>query len=507
MAATTPAALDAALRYAHRHRARFLGDVLELAAIPSVSSDPHHRADVARAARWLGRRLRHAGLSDARIVPTGGHPVVTAGWGDRPERPTLLIYGHYDVQPAEPLAAWTNPPFRPTHDDGLIFGRGVSDDKGQLLTHVAAVESWLATAGRVPVNVRFVLEGEEEVGSPHLPAFLGRHWSWLHPDVAVLSDTNMRDARIPALTVSLRGSLNLELVVTGASAPAHSGMFGGALSDPARELCRILAGLHGADGTPIPELMLGAPNVPPPIRRSAARVSGLTEVELLSLSGARRPGPGTVEPGWSAHERTTIRPACVITGLQAGYTGPGQLNAVSATASAHLNIRLAPGQNPAVVQAALLRRLRASVPRGVRVRLRRLSATPPVELPMYGPAVETAVEACRRGFGREPVLMRSGGTIPLVAELTHRRKLPVVLLGFALPDSRMHAPDERLSTASFTNGTRTVIAFLHELAHRMRATAVEAEDRRQRRRPPSQVVARSSLTSRMAASLGTGSGE
>lgn len=461
----TPA-LDAALRYAHRHQGRFLREVCELAAVPSVSSRPGHRQDVVRAARWLVRRLRRAGLGDARIVPTDGHPLVTAGWGRSPDRPTLLIYGHYDVQPADPVAAWSSPPFRPTRSGGLVVGRGVSDDKGQLLAHVAALESWLATTGRLPVNVQVILDGEEEIGSPHLAGFLDRDWCRPSPDFAVVSDTRMRNARTPALVVSLRGSLDLQLVVTGAPAPVHSGTFGGALADPARELCRLLAGLHESDGTPIPALRLGAPASAPHTSRAAA-FSGPTDAELLGLARARRPGSGTVEPGWSAYERTTIRPACVITGLRAGRTGVGRLNAVPATAAAGLTVRLAPGQHPAAVEAALLSHLRSSARGGVRVRVRRLSATPPVELPTHGPAVEAAVAACRRGFGRRPVLMRSGGTIPAVAELAHR-SVPVVLMGFALPDDRMHAPNERLAVTSFVHGTRTAAAFLHELAYATR---------------------------------------
>lgn len=456
----TPAALDSALRYAHRHRARFLDDLLQLAAVPSVSSRPAHRADVARAARWLVGRLRRAGLTGVRTVATGGHPLVLAGWGNHPWRPTLLIYGHYDVQPAGPPSAWTSPPFRPTLRDGLIVGRGVSDDKGQLLTHVAAVECWLATAGRLPVNVRLVLDGEEEIGSPHLAAFLDRYWGLLHPDAAVLSDTRMRDPRTPALAVSLRGALDLRLVVTGSRLPVHSGTFGGALADPARELCRIIAGLHRPDGTPIPALRLGAPVAP---RDPFTQVS---DVELLSLAGAAWPGPGTVEPGWTAHQRTTVRPACVVTALQAGSPRHGRVNAIPDMATARLTIRLAPGQDPARVREALLRHLCAATPSGVRVRLDTLSATPGVELATGGAPVEAAVAACRIGFGREPVFMRSGGTIPLVTELTHRRGVPVVLLGFALPDDRMHAPDERLSLDALNRGTRTAVAFLYELARR-----------------------------------------
>ncbi|TJZ54099.1 M20 family dipeptidase [Streptomyces piniterrae] len=461
----TPAPLAAALRYAHRHRARFLDDVVELAAIPSVSTQPAHRSDVRRAARLLARRLRRAGLQDARVVATGGHPVVTAGWGNRPGRPTLLIYGHYDVQPAEPLAAWSSPPFRPTRRGDLLVGRGVSDNKGQLLTHVAAVESWLASVGRLPVNVRCVFEGEEEAGSPHLPAFLDRHWARWQPDVAVVSDTRMRDATTPALTVSLRGSLNLELTVNGATTHVHSGTYGGALADPARELCRIVAGLHLADGTPLPQLRWGTRALTESARRVSAR-SGPSDNELLALARAHRPGPGTVEPGWSAYERTTIRPACVITGLQAGYTGPGRQSIVPSSATARINVRLAPFQDPAVVEEALRQHLRATARAGVRVRLRRLSAAPPVELPTRGPAVEAAVAALRQGFGRRPVLLRSGGTIPVVAELARRRDLPVVLMGFALPDDRMHAPGERLSISCFHRGTRTAVAFLHELGAR-----------------------------------------
>jgi acetylornithine deacetylase/succinyl-diaminopimelate desuccinylase-like protein len=451
-AGSVPAGTRAALAYATRHRGRFLAEVAEFAAIPSVSADPARRADVRRAARWLAGRLRAAGLRDVRVLRTAGHPVVLAGWGDDPGRPTLLVYGHYDVQPAGPAGAWPNPPFRPTVHNGLMVGRGVSDDKGQLLAHVAALESWLRGAGGLPVNVRCVFDGEEEVGSPHLGAVLDRCWPWLRADGAVISDTRMRSARRPALTVSLRGTLRVEIVVRGPARDLHSGTFGGAVAEPARELCRLLAGLHDEQGRPAPALRVG-------LRELPTVGAGPGDAELLALAGAAPPGTGTVEPGYSAYQRTTARPALTVAALRAGH----RHGVLPNTARAAVDVRLAPGQRPIRVATALLRHLRAEARPGVTVSARVRAAAAPVDLPRAGPLWRAGVTACRRGFGRTPVPLRSGGTIPVVHQFAGR-DVPVLLLGFALPDDRMHAPGERLSLTAFARSVSTCVHLLPEFA-------------------------------------------
>ncbi|QUQ71762.1 M20/M25/M40 family metallo-hydrolase [Kutzneria sp. CA-103260] len=383
--------MKAALAYAHRNRGRFVEEIAELAAIPSVSSD---RPQARRAATWLAARLRRAGLG-VRIVDTPGNPLVVGGWGRRPDRPTVVLYGHYDVRPAGDLRQWRTPPFQPVVHNGFMLGRGVSDDKGQLLAHVAAVESWLRGGGTLPVNVRLLLDGEEEVGSPHLAGFLDR-WG-VTPSVAVISDTAMHSPSVPALTVSLRGVVRLAVTVRRPGTDLHSGTYGGRVVDPGRQLCRLIASLrvHGTSMT--------------------------------------------------------------ISRLRAGR-GDGVL---AAEASARLEFRLSPGVSP----DAVIRSLRRSVAGVEGASARVVLARPPVRVPRTGWAIDAARVASRHGFGHEPVFQGSGGGIA-AAGLFADRGIPVLLLGFAVPDNRMHAPNERLSLAAFARSVDTCIALLPALADR-----------------------------------------
>jgi acetylornithine deacetylase/succinyl-diaminopimelate desuccinylase-like protein len=451
-ATRTVTATGAALGYARAHAARHLHDVATLAAIPSVSADPAHRGDVERAARWLVARLRSAGLPEVRLHRTDGHPAVVGYAPAPPGAPTLLVYGHYDVQPAGPSGAWAVAPFRPVVRDGVLYGRGVSDDKGQLMAHVAAVECWYATAGALPVGVVLVLDGEEEIGSPHLGPVLDAVWARYRPSAAVVSDTRMRDARTPALTVSLRGAVHAELIVRGAAGDLHSGAYGGAVADPARELCRIVCGLHSPRGA------VRLPGLPPPSPRAVPGEAVPSDAEVLGLGWARPAGAGAVEARFGAHARATVRPALVVSALR---TGDGRSRAVvRAEASADLSLRLAPGQDPARAVAALRSRIRRLSRPGTVVSLDIRATAAPVELPTSGTLVDAARAAARIGFGRAPVLLRSGGTIPVVHQLAVVRGLPTVLLGFALAEDRMHAPNERFAVDCFRGGVRTAVALL-----------------------------------------------
>ena len=391
--------MKAALAYARRHRGRFVEEIAELAAIPSVSSD---RPQVRRAASWLAARLRRAGLG-VQVVATPGNPLVVGGWGRRPDRPTVVLYGHYDVRPAGDLAQWRTPPFRPVVHNGFMLGRGVSDDKGQLLTHVAAVESWLRGAGTLPVNVRVLLDGSEELGSPYLAGFLDR-WG-VTPSVAVISDTAMHSPSVPALTVSLRGVVRLAVTVRRPGTDLHSGTYGGRVLEPGVELSRLIASL---------------------------RI------------------PGT---------------SMTVSSLRAGH-GDGVL---AAQAFARLEFRLSPGVSP----DAVIRSLRRSVAGFEGASTRVVIARPPVRVPRTDWAVDAAFDACRHGFGAAPVFQGSGGGVA-AAGLFADRDVPVLLLGFAVPDNRMHAPNERLSLRAFARGVDTCVALLPALAQRWRQSSLSA---------------------------------
>jgi acetylornithine deacetylase/succinyl-diaminopimelate desuccinylase-like protein len=446
-----------ALAYAETHRSRFIADLQDFVRIPTVSVQPQHASAVRRGAAWLAGRLRHAGLERVAVLPLAGHPLVYAEWRRRPDRPTVLIYGHYDVQPPDPLAAWHSPPFAASVRGDNLYGRGSSDDKGPVLAHANALEAYLQTGGTLPVNVICLFEGEEEIGSPHLPAFLIRHRAALRSDVAVMSDTRILGPDRPAITYSLRGALSLEIEVRGPRHDLHSGSFGGAVHDPLQVLCELLARLHDPQGRVAIPGFYDSVRSQSMAERTAMARSGLGDAEILRGAGVYR---GWGEPGYSLYERTTIRPALTINGLSGGYQGPGGKAVIPAAARAKLNFRLVPDQNPHEIAQLLRRYLARLAPPTAQVRVRLQMTAPPAELPRTHPALHAAALAYRQGFGVPPVLVRSGGTIPVVNTLHETLGIPTVLLGFALPDDGMHAPNEKIHLPTFGRAIATCIWFL-----------------------------------------------
>ena len=452
-----------AITYANSQRAATLHGLEELVRFPSVSADPRHARDLRRCADWLARRLRRIGLEAVRVVPTPRHPLVYGEWCRRPGRPTVLVYGHYDVQPADPVGAWRSPPFEPTRRGDDLYGRGASDDKGQLTAHLAAIEAWLAGAGRAPVNVRCLFDGEEEIGSPSLPSFLARHRRDLLVDVAVLSDTRMLGPGRPAITYALRGLLNLELELQGPSRDLHAGTYGGAVHNPLQALCELIGRLHDADGR------VAVPGFYDEVRRPTWR-----DRRVMAASG---PSDGTIrreagvcrawgERGFSLYERTTLRPALTVNGIVGGYAGPGVKSVIPARATAKLGVRLVPDQDPRVVERLLREHIARCIPATVRATVHASGHARPTLLNPYHPAMDAAVAACCRGFGTPPAFLRSGGTIPVVRLVQEILGAPTVLLGLALPDDQMHAPNERFHLPNLWRGTETLIWFLHEVATR-----------------------------------------
>lgn len=466
---TPPARTDAddverPLRYARANEARFLSELREFVRFPSVSAQPRHAADVRRCADWLAAHLSRVGLEHARVIPTARHPVVYADWLRAPGRPTVLIYGHYDVQPVDPLGEWRTPPFEPTVRGRNLYGRGACDDKGQLFAHVKAVESYLRAAGRLPVNVRCLFEGEEEIGSPNFKPFVGRHARELAADAVVMSDTRMLGPGRPAITYGLRGALSLELDITGAPHDLHSGNFGGAIHNPLDALCRVLAGLHDSRGrVSVPGFYDRVRRWPRGEREYMARV-GPSDAEILRNAGV---ACGRGEPGFTLYERTTVRPALVVTGLTGGYQGAGSKSIIPARASAKINVRLVPDQQPDEIDRLLRAHLRRLTPPTVCADVRTLFRTQPALVGRNHPAMSAAVAAYRRGFGAEPVFVRSGGSIPVVNTFQEALGAPTVLMGFALPDDRIHAPNEKFHLPNFYRGIQTCLWFLLEAARRL----------------------------------------
>lgn len=444
---------------------RFLEELLQLVAIPSISTDPAYAPAVRACAAWLARHLRAIGLDGVRVFETPRHPIVYAEKQVSPRLPTLLIYGHYDVQPVAPAAAWTVPPFGGLVRGNRLYGRGASDDKGQLFTHVKALEILLRTGRQLPLNVKMLLEGEEEIGSPHLGAFIREHRHLLRADCAVLSDTNLLSAEQPALTFGLRGSFSAELEVRGPHTELHSGIFGGAVLNPLQALCGLLAGLHDARGRiMLPGFYDDVQPISPAERAYAARY-GPPDAQLLREAGV---GQGWGEAGYTLYERTTLRPSLSITGLSGGYEGAGTKSIIPAVARAKLSFRLAAGQDPHAVEQQLRAYLARRTPTQVRAILRVQLHARPYQVAPGHPAMRAAARAYVGGFGRPPVLQRSGGTIPVAVLLEEALGLKTILMGFGLPDDRKHGPDEFLYLPNFWRGIHTSQVFMRDVARSLR---------------------------------------
>lgn len=461
-------------RFAVDNRLRFPEELKAFVGIASVSGQPDHTADVNKCANWLAQHLSWIGLKQVKIIPTAGHPLVYAEWNKRPRRPTLLIYGHYDVQPADPLGEWRTKPFEPMVRGDYLYGRGASDDKGQLFAHVKALEAYLQTAGTLPVNVKCLFEGEEEIGSPNLPAFLARRREMLQADVALISDMAILAPDRPALTYALRGALSLELEVSGAKRDLHSGIFGGVVHNPLQALCEIIAQLHDQAGRiAIPGFYDRVRKWPAAERRFMAR-SGPADAQILRNAGSRA---SWGESGFSLYERATIRPALSVTGITGGYQGAGPKSVIPARATAKLNFRLARDQDSAEIEHLVRRHIAAITPPTVRSRVKKQLMARPALVDRNHPAMRAAGLAYERGFGARPVFLRSGGTIPVVNMLQEQLGIPTVLMGFALPDDRAHGPNEKFYLPNFFNGIATSIAFLAELGAGLRPRPKTAQHR------------------------------
>jgi acetylornithine deacetylase/succinyl-diaminopimelate desuccinylase-like protein len=449
------------LAYARSHRARFLDELKRFVRFPSVSAQRKHAGDVRACAEWLAGQLKAIGMAGTRIVPTPRHPIVYAEWKGAPGRPTVLIYGHYDVQPPDPLNEWTSPPFEPTVRGRHLYGRGACDDKGQLFAHVKALESCLKTTGRLPVNVKCLFEGEEEIGSLNLKTFLMKNAEKLAADAAVMSDTRMMGPDQPALTYSLRGGLSLELEVTGPRRDLHSGTFGGAVHNPLQALCEIVARLHDKDGRIAIPGFYDHVRLPDERERAYMATVGPSDAKILADAGSER---SWGEKGFSLYERTTIRPSLSICGLTGGYQGEGSKAVIPARASAKLNFRLVPDQDPREIDVLVRRCLDRATPSTVRSRITTQLGARPAVLDRGQPVMRAAAHAYRRGFGAAPVFLRSGGSIPVVNLFQERLEIPTALMGFALPDDRIHAPNERFFLPNFERGIATCLAFMEEMA-------------------------------------------
>jgi acetylornithine deacetylase/succinyl-diaminopimelate desuccinylase-like protein len=436
-----------------------LDSLCELLRIPSVSTDPAHAEDVARAAEWVANDLRAMSFA-TEVIPTAGHPIVYAEWLGAPGKPTVLIYGHYDVQPPDPVELWRNPPFEPTIEGGNIVARGATDDKGQFYAHLKGCEAHMRTTGSLPVNVKFVIEGEEEIGSPNLEPFLAEHRERLAADIVLVSDTSMYAPGRPAITWGLRGLAYFEVHVKGPSHDLHSGLYGGAVKNPINALCEMIGKLHDEQGRVTVDGFYDDVRPLTEQERAETAALGHDEAAFRAEIGVSE---SVGEAGYTVLEQTASRPTLDCNGIWGGYTGAGAKTVLPSEAHAKFSCRLVADQDPRDIEDKVEAWFAANAPAGVEVSVKRHHGAPPFLVDRSAPAISAAVRALERVWQTKPVFIRSGGSIPIVASFKHVLGLDTILMGFGLADDRLHSPNEKFGLENFRQGIRSSAYVLEEL--------------------------------------------
>jgi len=456
-------------RYCAENQDRFIAELIDALRIPSISADPAYASEVRRNAEYFAEAATRAGFANAQILETGGHPAVYAERIVDPSLPTALIYGHHDVQPIDPLDEWLSPPFEPQVRDGSLYGRGAADDKGQVWMHLKALEAHLKTRGEAPINLKLIVEGEEESGSVHFEDLIRRERDRLAADVLVVSDTGIPARDIPSLSTGLRGMAGVEVLVRGPDIDLHSGAFGGTVQNPIGALAHILAGLQDptTGRVTVPSFYDDVREPSAAERELFAKVP-YDEAEFRAEAGNVSALAG--EQGWSVPERLWARPTLEFNGIWGGYAGPGNKTIIPSTAGAKITCRLVPNQDPEDIAAKVAAAIRAAAPPGVSVEAVGNAGGRPVVTSVDHPAVQAAVRAVARVFGRDPVFTREGGSIPPVESFARLMGLPAVLFGVGLPDDRIHAPNEKLDLELFGKGVRVLAHLWDELAVALPAT-------------------------------------
>jgi acetylornithine deacetylase/succinyl-diaminopimelate desuccinylase-like protein len=452
---------NSVIDFINLNRDRYLDELKALLAIPSISALPEHAADVRRCAEWCADEMRRIGLENVRLIDTPGNPVVYGDWMGAAGAPTILFYGHYDVQPVDPIELWHSPPFEATVRDGEIYARGAADDKGQVFMHFKAVEAHLKQNGRLPVNMKFILEGEEEVGSAHLDDFVRAHRADLAADVVVISDSPMFARGVPSICYGLRGLVYFQIDLRGSSTDLHSGSFGGAVANPALVLAQLLSQMKDRSGR--------------------VKISGFYD-DVVPLQDEERKAWATLpfnekqykkafgipklygETGYTTLERTWARPTFEVNGLLSGFTGEGAKTVLPAVAMAKVSMRLVPNQDPDKIAAKFEEYVHHVAPKTAQVTVTRMHGGKPWMTSYDNPFVQAAARAIERGFGQKPVFTREGGSIPVVSTFQEELGLPSVLFGVGLPDENAHAPNEKLDVSNFQNGVIASAILYQEIA-------------------------------------------
>jgi acetylornithine deacetylase/succinyl-diaminopimelate desuccinylase-like protein len=449
-----------AVAYAHENHSRFLDELKALLRIPSISTLPEHDGDCRKTAETLAAELKRIGFDNVRLIETVAHPLVYADWLHAEGKPTALLYGHYDVQPVDPIDEWTTPPFEPTERDGNLYARGAADDKGQVVAQVKALESLLAANGKLPINVRILFEGDEEVGGEGIEAYVASKPPELKADFALISDTELFAPGLPTLCVGLRGMIYTELEVRGAKNDLHSGMYGGAAPNPFVALAQMLAKLKDEEGhilipgfyddiiPPSPEELKAWHSLP--FDEEHYRI---TEVGSKKLVG---------EAGYTVLERTWARPTLDVHGIPGGFTGAGAKTVIPAKALAKVSMRLVPGMLPAKSFEQYKTYIESIAPEGVEVTVRLINSGDPCLIPVNNKYIQAATRALHEVWGKDTVFIRSGGSIPIVGDFDRHLNAPSVMMGFGLPDDNIHAPNEKFSLHNYKLGIESLIRFLEE---------------------------------------------
>jgi acetylornithine deacetylase/succinyl-diaminopimelate desuccinylase-like protein len=458
---------SAAVEYARQNQSRFLSELKDLLRVPSVSTLPEHAGDVRRAAEVLAAEMKRIGLEHVRLIETAtaerkGHPLVYGDWLHAAGKPTVLCYGHYDVQPPDPLEEWLTPPFEPAERNGNLYARGAVDDKGQMYMHLKALEAlFQAGNGKLPMNVRVILEGEEEVGGEGIAAFVREHPQELKADFALVSDTEMFAPELPTLCVGLRGLVYTEIEVRGAKIDLHSGMYGGAAPNPFVALAQIISGLKDREGKILIPGFYDDVQAPSEEEKMAWKRLPFdeehyreTEVGSPVLTG---------EPGHSVLERTWVRPTLDVHGMPGGFTGAGAKTVIPARATAKVSMRLVPAMTPEKVFAQYKAFVESLAPKGVTVQVRMIHSGDAIVIGTDNPYIAAAKDAMREVFGKETVFVRGGGSIPIVGDIERHLKIPAVMMGFGLPDDNLHAPNEKFHIANFYRGIESIIRMMEKL--------------------------------------------
>lgn len=449
------------INYINSNTETFIKELKDLLRIQSISTLPEHKEDMEKAANFVAQKIKYAGIEKVEVYQTQGHPIVYAEWLGAPGKPTVLIYGHYDVQPADPIELWNTPPFEPIIKDGKIYARGATDDKGQMFVHIKSIESFFKTVGKLPVNVKLLIEGEEEIGSPNLYSFLKNNSKLLKCDAVLISDTSLWDEGVPTLTYGLRGISYMEIEVTGPNRDLHSGTYGGAVPNPINVLAEIISKLKDKNGRIlIPGFYNDVLKLTKQEKENLKKLK-YTEKEFSSSIGIKK---SVGEKGYSLLERIWSRPTLDCNGIWGGFTGKGAKTIIPSKASAKISMRLVPNQNPKKIEKLFSDYIKKIAPDFVDVKISSIHGGSPFISQLDKPIMKIAAKAMSLAFGKETVFMREGGSIPIVVEFAEKLKATPVLMGLGLDSENLHSPNEHFNLNHFRLGIISSAYFMEELS-------------------------------------------